>query len=342
MKVRNTVAIAAVGTLLLAGCGSNGTNNDQVVLKAADWYPEAHMGIQEGTKIWMDKVEEYTDGNVSFDHYPGEQLGKASDFLNLVQTGAADAALIGSPYYPSEMPVASVGQLPGLFQTSCEGTKGYWDLVKPGSKIAETELAEMEVVPVFTAVSPSYEIMTSKKPLEETNDAHGLKIRTSGGLYEESVTQIGASPTSITASEQYEALNRGTIDGTVFGYATAPDYSLEEVVKYGTVGAKMGSFPTVEVISKDVWDSIPEEYQGEILKAGEEASLHLCEVWDNRETTNREKWNKDGIIEVTEIDDSQQNDWNDSHKKVQEKWLSNLSDEQRTEAKQALDQLSQD
>lgn len=332
-------AIAAVSVTLLAGCASSSAGeNDEFTLSAADWYPTTHMAIEDGTQVWMERVGELTDGNVQFDHYPAEQLGKGSDFLKLMQTGAADSALIGSPYYPSEMQLSTVGQLPGLFETSCEGAEKYWPLVKPGSEIAETEMKEMGVVPVYTGVSPSFDILTSDTRVETPEDVQGLKLRTSGGIFESAVSAVGGAPVSITANEQYEALNRGTVDGLAWGYASAPDYSLEEVLNYGTVGARLGSFPTIQTISLDVWEEMPTEYQDAILQAGEETTAHLCKVWDETDKETQDEWVNDGF-ELVELTDEQRQEWTDAVSSVQQEWLDGVPEDKKSWAEDALESL---
>ena len=55
----------------------------------------------------MKKVTELTDGQVDFEFYPAEQLGKAADLLDLTSDGVTDIGFYIGSYYPSQMPIGS-------------------------------------------------------------------------------------------------------------------------------------------------------------------------------------------------------------------------------------------
>lgn len=330
--------IAASAALALAGCGGSAAVGDEIVLKVADWYPETHTGVTEGTQFWMEKVEEATNGNVKFEHFPAEQLGKGKDFLSLVQSGTADVALLGTSYYPSELHLSSIASLPGLFSSSCEGTAAFWESVKPGSEIAEEELALHDIVPLYVGVTPSYELLTADAEIVTPEDAVGTKLRSSGGTYDQAIEALGSSPVAITASEQYEAISRGTVDGAVFTYATATDYSLEEVITHGTDGAQMGAFSAIEGMSTDVWEELPEEYQDAMISAGEETNRHLCAKWDEVADEVRTQMSDDGI-KITQLNDDERAQWTDATSTVKDAWLEGANDNKDI-AQRVLDQFA--
>src|SRR5687768_16404700 len=109
-------AIAAVVTCCLASQPGVAAE----VLRFADSLPANHLFTQVASKPWMEAVSKATNGEVKFEHYPAEQLGKAKDMLALVQN-VADVGLVVPAFMTDKLPLSSVVDLPGAFTTSCDG-----------------------------------------------------------------------------------------------------------------------------------------------------------------------------------------------------------------------------
>ena len=103
-----------------------------IKLKLAVSQPVTHKLNVETFVPFMEKVTELTDGQVEFDFYPAEQLGKVGDILDLTSDGVIDLGLYMSPYYPSTMSITN-GLLTDagiIFGTAYEGTMAYHELSK--------------------------------------------------------------------------------------------------------------------------------------------------------------------------------------------------------------------
>ena len=105
---------------------------DPVKLRVADSFPKGHYLVKLVLEPWMEQVSKRTNGAVTFEHYPAQQLGKATDMLKLTQTGVADIGYVAPAYASDKMPVSEVAMLPGAFAHSCQGTLAYWKLAKSG------------------------------------------------------------------------------------------------------------------------------------------------------------------------------------------------------------------
>ena len=91
-------------------------SKEKITLKFAVSQPETHNHNQEVFKPFMEKVTELTDGQVEFEFYPAEQLGKVEDLLDLASDGVADIAYYYPSYHPSQMPIMStLLQMPGMY-----------------------------------------------------------------------------------------------------------------------------------------------------------------------------------------------------------------------------------
>jgi TRAP-type C4-dicarboxylate transport system substrate-binding protein len=101
-------------------------------LRVADSFPVGHYLVRLLLKPWMDEVTKRTNGAVTFNYFPNQQLGKAADLLRMTQAGVIDIGYIAPSYASDKMPVSEVAQLPGTFETACEGTLAYWKVARGG------------------------------------------------------------------------------------------------------------------------------------------------------------------------------------------------------------------
>jgi hypothetical protein len=97
-------------------------------------------------------------------------MGKAKDFLSLVQSGVIDIAYVAPGFVSDKMPLSVVSELPLEFSGSCQGTMAYWNLAKPGGLLDKKEFAPNGVRLLFTIVLPPYQIITEEAVLEPEGD----------------------------------------------------------------------------------------------------------------------------------------------------------------------------
>lgn len=113
---------------------------EPVKLRVADSFPKGHYLVKLILEPWMAEVTKRTNGAVTFEHYPAQQLGKAADMLKLTQTGVADIGYVAPAYVSDKMPVSEVAMLPGAFEHSCQGR---W----PTGSSRETASSRSRIIP---------------------------------------------------------------------------------------------------------------------------------------------------------------------------------------------------
>ena len=180
--------VAMVILLFLLGTGQGLAQEKKIVLRVAASLPPGHFLIKHGTKYWMESVTRATNGLVEFQHYPAEQLGKAKDLLALTLSGVTDIAYVVPSYHPEKMPFSAVAELPGIFPTSCVGTKAYWSLAKDGL-LFQKEFAPNGVRLLFTLAIPPYQLWM-RKNFETLKEVENSKIRTAGGAMDVTIRHL--------------------------------------------------------------------------------------------------------------------------------------------------------
>ncbi|WP_366922089.1 TRAP transporter substrate-binding protein DctP [Metallumcola ferriviriculae] len=295
---------------------------EKIVLKLAHSFPESHYLAKEGGIWWAERVKELTNGKVDFEYYPAEQLGKANKLLDVVKNKVAAVAYVGVGYYSDKLPLSTVGQLPGNYNTSKEGSRAYWKVIK--DTLIEKEFLPNKIRPVFAAVLPPYQIVTMDKKFNSLDDLKGLKIRT-GGVQSLLVEAAGGAPVSMPATEIYTGMQRKTLDGTLLPFTSFKPYQVEKIVQYSTSNVNMGTFAVTYAINEDVWQSLPEDVQQAMLQAGEETIDHMSEYQDANISELGAEF-KDAGIDIYEVDSDTLDTLNAKLAPVMANWAKQLDD----------------
>ena len=117
------------------------------------------------------------------------------------------------------------------------------------------------------------------------------------------VEALGAVPVFVTPPELYTGLQRGVIEGTILPLAGAASaFKLEEIVKHITV-ANLTTVGLSLCMNLDTWKRLPEDIQGEIMKASKVAGEKTGIMRDEQEAKLFDAWKKKGIIFYTPPND---------------------------------------
>ncbi|MET0675466.1 MAG: TRAP transporter substrate-binding protein DctP [Bradyrhizobium sp.] len=245
-------------------------------LRVADSFPKGHFLVKLVLEPWMEEVKKRTNNAVTFDHYPAQQLGKATDMLKLTQTGVADIGYVAPGYTSDKMPVSEVAMLPGAFDHACQGSLAYWKLARSGV-IAQQDYAPNNIRLLLAVTLPQYRIFTVKAPVKDVGDVAGLKLRSTGGAQDLTLRAVGAVPVRMAAPDAYESLSRGTMDGLLFPLESVVAYGADKLVKYSTDGLGFGSFVVSYSISENVWKKLSPEVQKAMIDVADEMIPNVCQ-----------------------------------------------------------------
>jgi TRAP-type C4-dicarboxylate transport system substrate-binding protein len=267
---------------------------DPITLRVADSFPKGHFLVKLILEPWMEAVKKRTNGAVTFEHYPAQQLGKAADMLKLTQTGVADIGYIGPAYVSDKMPVSEVAMLPGAFEHSCQGTMAYWKLARNGV-IAEQDYAGNNIRLLLAISLPQYRIFTIKAPVKDVADVTGLKLRSTGGAQDLTLRALGAVPVRMAAPDAYESLSRGTMDGLLFPLESVVAYGADKLVKFSTDGVGFASFVVAYSISESSWKKLSPEIQKAMIDAAEELLPSACQEVQKADETTKKSMEAAGV-----------------------------------------------
>jgi TRAP-type C4-dicarboxylate transport system substrate-binding protein len=287
----------ALAALMLAALPAHA---DRITLRLADGMPAGHIIDRTIIEPFIQQVAEATHGQVEIQHFPAEQLGKSRDLLMMTQAGVTDIGFIVPSYQSDRMPLATVSELPGIFQTSCQGDAALRALAADGAILDEREFKPNGVKPLIIFLMPAYQlILSSSRPLGALKDAAGLKIRTPGGAMDLTVMRLGAVPIRMGPAEIYESLARGTLDGALLAYQSVMAYHLAPLMKSGTLSQDFGTVTVTFSIRLKTWNALPADVRETMARIGQSLSLQACEKFDKAEADSIAKVREAGVHLIT-------------------------------------------
>ena len=288
-----TVALTIAACIACAVAGP-AKAADPIKLRVGDSLPQDHYLARIVLQPWMDEVTKRTNGAVTFQRYPNQQLGKAADMLRLTQTGLVDIGYIGPSYVSDKMPVSAVLELPGQFGSVCDGTMAYWKMARSGV-IARSDYAGNKIHLLIETALPQYRAFTTTKAVKQETDFAGLKLRTTGGAQDLTLRALGGIPVRMAAPDAYESLSRGTMDGLLFPLESVIDYGLDKLVHHATVGVGFGSFIVAYSIGTDTWNRLPPEVRKAMDDVAEEMEPKLCQQVEDSTRASQKKLEAQGM-----------------------------------------------
>jgi tripartite ATP-independent transporter DctP family solute receptor len=256
-------------TLALAGCGPGESG---VVLKAALSQNPSEPQVR-AVELFADLVEEGTEGRISVQVYPNNQLGNQRDVVEGLQMGSIELANIAS-VMASFVPEVNLFELPFLF----DGPEHFDEVLDSsiGHSLAPAFAEQgLRLLGYFDA--GERHIMTTDQPTESLEDLSGLKIRTmENRLHLATFEEFGANPLPMAYGELYTALEQGVIDGAE---AADPNYYAKRFYEPAPYWARVGWIRLIEyvVMSRSFYDGLRAVDRGVIDRAAREMVLRQRE-----------------------------------------------------------------
>jgi TRAP-type C4-dicarboxylate transport system substrate-binding protein len=313
------IAIVAAAAAMMTA--SLALAQDTITLKFAHPFPATHPLWTQAGQPFIDKVSAATNGAVKFETYHAGQLGK--DYQTVLQSGLADIVILAAAYTPEKFPLSSAVDIPGNYSTSCEASAKFWNILKPGGKLHELEYKPFGIRPLFAVMPPPYKLMTRTRKVEKLEDLSGLKLRAIGFAQSEAVRAINAVPVQIPASEIYEALSRGTIDGTIQSYIGVNTGNLRDNLKFSLDNLAVGSTGVSYSISDASWDKLPENVQQAMIDAAVQTQNEICTSYDKDEAELAVKFAGEGFT-LTKLSDAELKAVQDLLATVEAKWVESM------------------
>jgi TRAP-type C4-dicarboxylate transport system substrate-binding protein len=279
---------SAASVALLAGASMA---HAETVLSVSTWLPPTH-GATVAQNQWCEAVEKETKGSVKCNLLPKAVSAPPGTF-DAVRDGLADVSFTVDGYTPGRFIFTQVAEFPFLGDSSTSTSVAYQRIYnKYFAPLGEHR--GVKSLAVFTH-GPGI-IFTVKQPVTSAADAAKLKFRIGGGNINELSKAMGWNTTLKPATDSFELLSTGVMDGTFF-----PDESLQSMrlsmVKHATTfpgGLYNTSF--VFMMNQAKFDALKPEEKAAIDKVSGEAAARLFGAgWDRTDAASRDIQKQTGV-----------------------------------------------
>lgn len=293
--------------LVLTGCGrpsedstpgEAGNEGEKIVIKVGHTGAPDHY-YQDGLLKFAELVDKKTNGRVEIQVYPSDQLGGQRQELEGCMVGTHDMVLVSTMIISNFDKSAGVFDLPFIFSSRDHAFK-----VLDGEigKEVSKQLEESGVKVLAYWENGFRHITNSKVAIKKPEDLKGLKIRVpESPVYIDTFTTLGAAATPMAFGEVFSALQLGTVDGQENPAAHVIHNAFYEVQKYLSLTRH---FYTAEplVMSKALFDKMPEDVQKALFEAAEEARDFERKLATDQEADFIKQIKEKGMTVIEDVD----------------------------------------
>ena len=230
-------------------------------------------------------LEQKTNGEFTLNiSYGG--LSKNRENLDGISIGAFEMAQFCAGYHADKNRVVTVLELPFL------GVENLAQEVAVSAAVyahpaATEEMAQWNAKLLMTSQMPQYNLVGTGEPRTTLSDFEGMRVRATGGLGK-AFAAAGSVPTSVTATEAYQAMESGLVDTVAFAQHAHLSFGTINQADWWTANLNPGTVNCPVVVNIDAYESLSDAHREALDGSVQEALDHyvanygeLLAKWDS-------------------------------------------------------------
>ncbi len=311
--------LAIVLCFAFVGCGNDeqqnvqGNDGEYPVMKLTMAAQGKETGdINISSRMFMDKITEYSGGNITFDEYWNAQLGTGPDQLKNIGSQVADIGDVVTLYTPADLTLSQIAFCVPFMSTD----PGF--VAELQNKFAEkhtevtTEWENAGCHLLFYKGIGTYNVVGKLNIAGETAkvaDMKNMKIEMGGVYYPHWFSAIDATPMSApSSSSAYQDIKSNVANTTFLNSAGICDQKLFEVSDM-MIDAGLGARAChAFVINQDTWNSFDDNTKALFEKVAEEVLTEYTEWAVNAATDSNAMLEEEGI-KIYSMTADEQSQW---------------------------------
>jgi TRAP-type transport system periplasmic protein len=232
--------------------------------------------ISKVLEEWGKEIEKRSKGKVKFTFYHGGTLTSSAKCYEGVIRGLSDIGHSALSYNPGRFPLMEVFELPGYPVFNAHLTTRIVDDIY--RKFMPKELSDVHVLYMHGHM-PGV-LYTTNKPVRKLEDLKGLRIRTTG-ISAMTMKYLGATPVGMPKSDEYDAMQKGVVDGTLGAPSSLKGWRVAEICKYSTWVPRAGYATAFFVaMNKKKWESLSPDIQNVFTEVSQEWIAKTADGWN--------------------------------------------------------------
>lgn len=213
-------------------------------------------------------------------------LSKNRENLDGISIGAFEMAQFCAGYHRDKNRVITVLELPFLGVENLEQEVAVSAAVYSHPAAIE-EMKQWNARLLMTSPMPQYNLVGTGEPRTTLSDFEGMRVRATGGLGQ-AFKSVGGVPTSVTATEAYQAMESGVVDTVAFAQHAHLSFGTINQAEWWTANLNPGTVNCPVVVNIDAYDALSAEHKEALDSSVTEALDHyvanygeLLKRWDS-------------------------------------------------------------
>jgi len=287
-------------------------------------YPASPQGLLnvQGFVPWSEQVTKDSDGTLEVKVFAGGTLANFGNVYDRVINGVIEVGFGIFGPISSDFPKTNVVTLPFETKTGDEAAMALWRLYEKGIVASEFTRVKLLGFSVF----PNVSLHSRSKPIKTADDIKGWKISAEGRVLSRSLESLGAAPVTLSATELYQALQRGTIDAAAISFPAILTFKLDEVSKFH-LQVPLANDNGFAFMNKDAYAKLPDAAKKAVDRnSGEVYTRKFIQIVKNMTDGARDVVQKQADQVVATLDPAEEARWREKVAPSVEAWVQSTPD----------------
>lgn len=331
--------------LLLAisyGCSNGDTDGDASSssspqsLTASTGYPPSDGSVDTFALPLIEHVVENSD-EIDIETFTGGELFGEDESLSALESQSIDIEMVLSPTLdPSRFPYSSVIALPLLESNAQIAAEAVQNLmtsdveISDGKTYYELEFTDKNLFALPIHPTETYLLSTVDNVFESVDNlTSSVRMRASSNVHETFIQELGLSPVALPATEIYDGLSRGSLDGAMLNVPDWPPYGVDEATNFTISGVSLGHFPVFFAMNDSTWESLSGEVQDLFQNKADELIQEGPQIYMEQRDEILEKYTNNGkeVINYSDLDEDVQSTIDSAILSTWESFISDLDNQ---------------
>jgi TRAP-type transport system periplasmic protein len=250
---------AIVSLVLLCSAAASASSTtasaaEPVTLKLAFPAPLSDPNYAGGVGPWIEEVQQASGGELKIQVFgpPMANFGNVYDRLlnNVAQVAFGTFGPLASQY-----PRTQVATLPFITEDTALLSKALWQLYVSGPLNREFE--HVKLLALFSFAGSA---LSTNEQITSLANVKGMKVAVAGRALADVITALGATPVTLTPTEFYQGIQRGTVRGAGISMGAVELFKIDEVTTHHLL-VPLGSGPGFVMMNKAAYAALPAKLQ---------------------------------------------------------------------------------
>ena len=199
-------------------------------------------------------------------------LSKNRENLDGISIGAFEMAQFCAGYHRDKNPTITVLELPFMGVANLQEEVAVSNAVY-AHPATQKDLARWNAKLLMTSPMPQYNIVGTGEPRDTLAKMEGMRVRATGGIGN-AFKAVGATPTSVTSSEAYNAMESGVVDTVAFAQHAHLSFRTIDQATWWSANLNPGTVNCPVVVNIDAYEGLSDAHRAALDTSIDEAIDH--------------------------------------------------------------------